>query len=139
MSPKRLAESNSVSGAPAQSSFCLLLSNNILFYSNLRIQKKSLVKMEDVLNEFLFISNPGYHHVAEKMLLSLDFKNLLKCRLVNSTWKNFLDMNPTFWIKKCQQFGLRDEICLAWKNLAQKLEQPDLIQDLVSTKYYLFD
>jgi len=69
--------------------------------------------------------------VAEKLLLSLDFKNLLKCRLVNSTWKNFLDMNPTFWIKKCQHFGLRDEICLAWKNLAQKLEQPDLIQDLV--------
>ena len=135
MSPKRLAESNSVSGAAAQSSFCLRLSN-ILFYSNLKIQKKSLVKMEDVLNEFLFINNPGYHHVAEKMLLSLDFKNLLKCRLVNSTWKNFLDMNPTFWIKKCQQFGLRDEICLACKNLAQKLEQPDLIQDLVSIFFF---
>jgi len=87
--------------------------------------------MEDLLNEFLLISNPGYHHIAEELLLSLDLKNLLKCRLVNSTWKNFLDMNPTFWIKKCQQFGLRDEICTAWIKLAQKLEQPDLIQNLV--------
>ena len=46
--------------------------------------------------------NPGFQHVAEKILLNLPFKDLMAFQLVNKSSKEILDIildNPKFWIK----------------------------------------
>ena len=50
---------------------------------------------------------PGFHHIAYKILTSLDSKNQIQCRKVSKAWKNVLDdtslnyKHLKYLIKKC--------------------------------------
>ena len=57
----------------------------------------------------------------------LDRKSLLECRTVCHSWKKFLD-NPKFWLKKCKQKGLTQDLHNKWVKLIQKLEETGLEQ-----------
>ena len=46
-------------------------------------------------------SNQGLQHIAEKIFMPLQFKDVLKCRLVNKFWKEVIDQ-PMFLIKKLE-------------------------------------
>ena len=46
-------------------------------------------------------SNQGLKHIAEKIFMPLQFKDVLKCRLVNKFWKEVIDQ-PMFLIKKLE-------------------------------------
>ena len=72
-----------------------------------------------------FISkNPGLHRISEEILMTLDPQDLLKCKQVNSTWKEICN-NPMFWLKKCVQHGnCPKEIEIKWSKLIQSLKNP---------------
>ena len=56
-----------------------------------------------------FINNPGLQHLAEIILLNLDYQTLELCKSVNDTFKQFLNatMNDSmFWLKRFIQRGL---------------------------------
>ena len=67
------------------------------------------------------MNNPGLQHLAERIFLLLNPDILLNCRLVSQSWNKFLE-NPTFWVKKCDQKGLRKHLHNSWINLKVKLE-----------------
>ena len=46
-----------------------------------------------------FLNNYGLQHIVENILMYSDIETLLKCRIVNQTWRKFID-NPRFWIKR---------------------------------------
>ena len=48
---------------------------------------------------------PGLQHISEDIFNLLDTKNLLKCRLVNKSWKKILDQ-PIFWLKKLEEIQI---------------------------------
>ena len=65
-------------------------------------KKMELVKV-DASSETsidLLFNNPGYSHIAEKILWYLDHNSQLRCKLVCRSWKALID-KPQFWIKKC--------------------------------------
>ena len=46
--------------------------------------------------------SPGLYHIAEKIFLELNHKNLLHCEDVNNNWNHILaskDTNSRFWNK----------------------------------------
>ena len=45
------------------------------------------------------VNNPGFQHITEKILLSLDYKDLLECKFINKSFKEILE-GPMFWLKK---------------------------------------
>ena len=45
------------------------------------------------------IKIPGFQHVGEDIFKLLNKESVLQCRLVNSSWKRFID-RPMFWLKK---------------------------------------
>ena len=69
------------------------------------------------------IINPSLYHLAEKIFLHLDHKNLLSCRRVNRTWKEFFD-NPRFWLKKHKK-DLSKKLYDVLSNTTQILEDVD--------------
>ena len=52
----------------------------------------------------LFMNNPGLHHIGKVIFKHLDHDTLLSCRLVNQSWKAFVD-DYDFWLKRCAQSG----------------------------------
>ena len=50
----------------------------------------------------ILINNPGLKHLAEKIFLNLEFKNLEMCARVNESWRSILK-DPLFWIHKYRQ------------------------------------
>ena len=51
------------------------------------------------------INTPGLQHIGEKILLNLDFKNIMVFQSTNNSCKEFVD-NPMFWLKKWRLRGL---------------------------------
>ena len=51
------------------------------------------------------IQTPGLQHIVEKILLNLDYKNLLNCELINKSCQEMLE-NPIFWLKKLTLSGM---------------------------------
>ena len=78
---------------------------------------------------YQILENPGFQHIGESIIMHLDHKNLQDCRLVEHSWKNFLD-NPRFWFKKCIQNGLSKELQTEWNKLIQMLQGSNLEQNL---------
>ena len=54
----------------------------------------------------LFITNTGLQHIGVAIFKYLDHKTLVMCRLVNRSWKKMVD-DPRFWLKKCDQTGIK--------------------------------
>ena len=69
----------------------------------------------------LLTNNPGLQHVAEEIFLNLNSKDLQKCTYVNERWKNIIN-NPSFYLKKCIQFGIFNKYASEWKKAVQFTE-----------------
>ena len=67
---------------------------------------------------------PGLQHISEDILKLLDKKSLLNCRMVTSSWKEFLDQ-PIFWLKKLKLENVPQDIQTGWNLLAQELDEDD--------------
>ena len=62
-------------------------------------------------------NNPGLQNtIGLKIMTGLDFKSLLLCRFVNSSWLKFVD-NPKFWFLMCVRKGLFKNVKEAWIDL----------------------
>ena len=63
-------------------------------------------------------------HVTENIFRLLDKKTLVECRLVNSTWKNYLE-NPSFWFQKLgwMKIGNSNNVAKSWEELAQEVKE----------------
>ena len=62
---------------------------------------------------------PGLQHISEDVFKLLNHKDLMNCRLVNSSWKNILDQ-PKFWLEKLNRNYIWN-VSIIWKLLAKKL------------------
>ena len=74
------------------------------------------------------INNQGFLHISEKIILLLDKKSILECRMVNSSWKNIID-NPIFWVKKCDQKGISKDLHNVLIDTIQKITDSELRQE----------
>ena len=81
----------------------------------------------------LLTQNPGFLHLGQEIFLYLDHKSLLECQEVCRSWKRFLD-NPKFWIKKCKQKGLTQDLYYTWMKLSHKLEETETCLEQNVTK-----
>ena len=71
-----------------------------------------------------FFTNPGFALMTDKIVSHLDSKTLVRCRLVNTSFKNFVD-NPNLWLQRCKKKSI-NEICLAkWKKVSDYLLDSD--------------
>ena len=75
----------------------------------------------------MLMTNPGYSQIARKILLTLDHKSQLRCRLVCHAWKEQID-RPFFWILKCDQKGQAKSLHDAWNDLFLKIEEGTAIE-----------
>ena len=69
-----------------------------------------------------FMNNPGLQHLAEIILLNLDYQTLELCKSVNDTFKQFLNatMNDSmFWLKRFIQRGLSKKNQEDWLEVIQ--------------------
>ena len=69
----------------------------------------------------IIISNPGLHHLAEKVFWNLDVEDLKKCEQINKSCKQILE-NPLFWLKK---FNLSKENHEHWIKVIQLVDNSD--------------
>ena len=61
------------------------------------------------------ILNPGLQHIAEMILLNLDFEDLKRCQLLNKFFKDVLE-SPMFWLRKWRtQRGLSKKNYNDWE------------------------
>ena len=52
----------------------------------------------------IFVENPGFSHIVENIIGNLDVRSLLNCRLVNSTWRSYIDTSKYLWRNLIYQF-----------------------------------
>ena len=79
-----------------------------------------------------FTKVPGLRGISEDIFKLLDKKSLMKCRLVNSSWKNVLEQ-PIFWLKKMKLENVPMNVQQSWKILAQQLEDGQTKKEFVLT------
>ena len=68
-------------------------------------------------------TNPGYNHISEKILKYLDYDSLisLKTYFDSKSTFSYLDY-PRFWLKKCQQENISEQLFELWKEVIDKTE-----------------
>ena len=72
------------------------------------------------------IQNPGLQHIAEMILLNLDFEDLKRCQLLNKFFKDVLE-SPMFWLRKWRtQRGLSKENNDDWVKAIQLTKNTNL-------------
>lgn len=76
------------------------------------------------------IQNPGFQHIAEKILLNLPLKDLITLHLVNKSLKEILD-NPLFWIKKWISKGLSKKNQDDWIKAIQLMKNTKLAKIII--------
>ena len=89
------------------------------------------------------LKSQSFHHIKEKIFLSLDLENVLNCRLVCSEWKQLLD-NPKTWIlnyPRNHPLAAGTILAKSISNLIESLEDPNsksklgvLLSELYFTK-----
>ena len=80
------------------------------------------------------IQNPGLQHIAEMILLNLDFEDLKRCQLLNKFFKDVLE-SPMFWLRKWRtQRGLSKENNDDWVKAIQLTKNTNLE---INLKLYL--
>ena len=101
-------------------------------YSSLGILKYYTLSRKSQESKLNFImKNPGYSHIAQKILKFLDHQSQMHFRLVCFDWKGQVDQ-AYFWIQKCDKKGQAKELHDAWIDLVQRIERRShLEQDLV--------
>ena len=98
-----------------------------------------LAKVEEVSEKPIGIlfHNPGYSHIAQKILWHLDHNSQLSSRLVCHSWKTHID-KPHFWIKKCYPSGRCQYLRDAWIKIANEMMMSDVekyLQKILMHKY----
>ena len=76
-----------------------------------------------------FTDNPGLKYIAEEIFMYLDFEDLKRCQQVNESWKLTLN-NPSFWLRKCIQYGGFKTNKSAWKLVVQDTKHTHLEENL---------
>ena len=76
----------------------------------------------------ILLTNPGYSQIARNILLRLDHKSQLSCRLVSESWKAHIDQ-PFFWILKCDLKGQTKKLHDAWVYSFQDIEMGSDIEE----------
>ena len=72
------------------------------------------------------IQNPGLQHIAEMILLNLDFEDLKTCHLFNKSCRDILD-NPMFWLRKLRtQRGLSEKNYNDWAKAIQSTRNTNM-------------
>ena len=68
-------------------------------------------------------TNPSYNNIAEEILKYLDYDSLisLKTYFDSKLIFSYLDY-PKFWLKKCQQENIPDQLFELWKEVVDKTE-----------------
>ena len=80
--------------------------------------------MENITN------NPGLQHLAEKILLNLDYEDLEICGMINQSCKYILE-NPIFWMKKCASRGMSKKNQTYWAKTIQSVKNSDMDKHIV--------
>ena len=65
-----------------------------------------------------FTDNTGLKFIAEEIFIYLDFEDLERCKQVCESWKLILN-NPSFWLRKCIQYGGFKTNNSAWKMVVE--------------------
>ena len=73
---------------------------------------KSAPILEEIIN------SPGLQHIAEEIILNLDYNDIMTCKLVNNSCKDIVN-KPMFWLKKWKSRGLSKENYKDWVNAIQ--------------------
>ena len=73
---------------------------------------KSAPILEEIIN------SPGLQHIAEEIILNLDYYDIMTCKLVNNSCKDIVN-KPMFWLKKWKSRGLSKENYKDWVNAIQ--------------------
>ena len=68
-------------------------------------------------------NSEGFNHITEAILCFLDHKTQLSCRLVCHSWRDRMDRDPYFWIKKCDKKGQTQDLHNAWMKLIGEFER----------------
>ena len=82
-----------------------------------------------------FMKSPGLQHLAENILLNLDYQTLEHWGDINQVFKQFLNVtmnNPMFWLKRFIQRGLSK------KNQEDWLEAIQMTRDANIEKYIVW-
>ena len=78
------------------------------------------------------ISNPGFQHIAEKIFITLNYEDILACRLINKS-SNLILENPMLWIVQGILRGLSKENQDDWINVIKLTKGTKLESNI--TKY----
>ena len=78
------------------------------------------------------VSNPGLQHIAEKIFITLNYEDILSCRLVNKSSKLILE-NPMLWLRQGILKGLSKKNQGDWLNVI-KLTKDTKLESKI-TKY----
>ena len=78
------------------------------------------------------VSNPGLQHIAEKIFLTLNYEDILSCRLVNKSSKLILE-NPMLWLRQGILKGLSKKNQEDWINVIKLMKDTKLASNI--TKY----
>jgi len=68
-------------------------------------------------------TNPSYNHISEEIIKYLDYDSLisLKTYFDSKSIFSYLDY-PKFWLKKCQQENISEQLFELWKEVIDKTE-----------------
>ena len=79
---------------------------------NFHAKRNHCEKMENIFN------NPGLQHLAENILLNLNFEDLKKCQLINQSASQTIE-NPMFRLLKLITYGVIKENQNIWIKFIQ--------------------
>ena len=78
------------------------------FEDEARLESRSSKKPKSAAILEKIINSPGLQHIAEEIILNLDYNDIRTCKLVNSSCKDIVN-KPMFWLKKWKSRGLSKE------------------------------
>ena len=72
----------------------------------------------------VFLTDPGFAHIADKIVGHLDSKTLVRCRLVSTSFKRIVD-NPNFWLQRYKKNSITKIHLVKWQNVCDLLLNSD--------------
>ena len=77
------------------------------------------------------INNQGLQHLAEKVFLNLEHKDLEICAMINKSSQQILD-NPIFWLKKFVSQGMSKKNEIEWSKAIKSVKKSDKKKHILS-------
>ena len=66
-----------------------------------QIQEPRFVRLDEL------VRNPGLQHIALKIFRNLGMRSLENCRMVSKEWRNCIDSDRHYWLRKVKKLGKR--------------------------------